>query len=123
MRQLAAALMITLFASQAVAADTSTFSVKGGSGAMAYEGTVRVIPLQTSETETLFMNVEWTFGSNIIRGYGVVAKDDPLVLTVSYVVPAGLGVGRYKIQPDGSAVGVLVGAKGYFVDEVWTAQP
>ncbi len=89
---------------------------------MAYQGSVRVTPMPSSETEVLLMSVEWTFGANVIRGYGIVAKDDPLLLTVSYVVPVGLGVGRYKIQPDGSVIGTLVGAKGIFVEEVWTEQ-
>lgn len=125
MRRLMGALVVSfagaLFAAQAAAADVKTFSVRGGSGAAAYAGTVRVTTLPTNETATVFMSVEWTFGAYVIKGFGIVAKDDPTLLTVSYVVPAGLGVGRYKVQPDGSALGTLAGEAGIFVQEVWTS--
>ena len=103
------------------AAEVREFAVRGGSGASAYQGTARVSPAGSVGEEALFLNVEWTFGTYVIRGYGVVANDDPSTLTVSFVAPAGLGVGRYRIQPDGGLVGSLVGEKGIFVQEVWTA--
>ena len=121
MRRLLGALVLALYAAQAVAAEVRDFSVRGGTGSMAYQGTVRVTQLPSTETDALFMSIEWMFGSYVVKGYGIVAKDDPLLLTVSYVVPVGLGVGRYKLQPDGNAIGTLVGAKGIFVEEVWTA--
>ena len=121
LRGLLGTLVLALVAVQAWAADVKTFSVSGGSGAAAYRGTVRVTTVPTEETATLFMNVEWTFGAYVIKGFGIVAKDEPTLLTVSYVVPAGLGVGRYKIQPDGGVLGTLVGEKGILVEEVWTS--
>lgn len=124
MRRWLAALLIALFAThEAAAQDVRAFAVRGGNGRSSYEGSVRVTQLATPETEVAFMKVEWTFGGTVIEGYGVVAKDDPQVLTVSYVVPAGLGVGRYKLGPDGNLIGTLVGAQGYFVHEQWTPQP
>ena len=116
MRAVLGALLLTLIAAHAVAAA----EVRNFSGTTAYEGTVRVTPMPSPETEALFMSVDWTFGAYVVRGYGIVAKDDPLLLTVSYVVPLGLGVGRYRIQPDGNVIGTLVGERGIFVEEVWT---
>ena len=120
-RMLVGAAAALLFAAQASAAEVNTFAVRGGTGATAYAGIVRVttVPL-SGDAPTLFMNVEWTFGAYVLKGYGIVSKDDPTLLTVSYVVPIGLGVGRYKVQPDGSVTGTLVGEQGIFVQEVWT---
>lgn len=113
-------LALALLAAPATAADVKTFQVRGGTGATAYAGTVRVTTIPSAQPDALFMNVDWTFGGFLVKGYGIVAKDDPTLLTVSYVVPVGLGVARYKIQPDGSVIGTLVGEKGFFVQEVWT---
>lgn len=128
MRSLLGALALTLAltaaqpltATRAAAADVKTFQVRGGAGTTAYAGTVRVTTVPAAQDDVIFMNVDWTFGGFVVKGYGIVAKDDPTLLTVSYVVPVGLGVARYKIQPDGSVIGTLVGEKGFFVQEVWT---
>ncbi len=121
MRRLFGVCVVALcLSAQAMAADVKAFMVIGGAGKSAYAGTVRVTTLPASDASTLFMSVEWTFGTYVIKGYGVIAKDDPTLLTISYVVPLGLGVGRYKIQDYGGVVGTLVGEKGVFVEEVWT---
>lgn len=121
MRLLRMIAMAAVLSAPALAADSETYSVDGaGPDGSKYSGSVTLTELHpTGKVDGDVFTVEWTIGSEVTKGVGVLS-DDRKTLSVTY--PSGDTVGlSTMIQTDTGATGIwfIKGMTG-FGTEVWT---